>query len=450
MTNRCKRLIPLGAVLVLLLGAIPAHAVVRFQCPATLLTDGTGPGGVRVDNVTGFPTGETNNPAVVCIHLTAGDGWVTMADKIQYPAPPNTPAGSGGWPQYIFGFHNVTGVPDDNVLTVGMLADVFSAPTIKVREGQDLYLTLTNVGMILRPDLFDPHSVHYHGFPNAAPIFDGVPDASPVAIPGASFTYFYRNVDPGTYLYHCHVEATEHMQMGMLGNLYVTPLQDGTTIPDPDGSGRSHNRFAYNDVDGSTGYDVDFPLQIVGFDKNFHDLHIGIQPLPFASMEDTYPMFNGRGYPDTTLARDAIPTPVDRDGVPLNADPFLPDGKPSQTVSALITATQGQKILLRVSSLSSTSFHNIEVLGIPMTVVGKDAKILRGPDPDGAGPLTGINLFHGANSVSLGGGQSADVILDTAGVTPGTYFVYARELEHLNNFQERFGGMMTEIRIAAP
>jgi hypothetical protein len=119
-------------------------------------------------------------------------------------------------------------------------------------------------------------------------------------------------------------------------------------------------------------------------------------------------------------------------------------------VSALITATQGQKILLRLSSLSSTTFHNIEVLGVPMTVVGKDAKILRGPDPDGAGPLLGINLFYGANSISLGGGQSADVILDTAGVAPGTYFVYARELEHLNNFQERFGGMMTEIRIAAP
>jgi hypothetical protein len=75
-----------------------------------------------------------------------------------------------------------------------------------------------------------------------------------------------------------------------------------------------------------------------------------------------------------------------------------------------------------------------------MTVVGKDAKILRGP--------TGINLFYGANSISLGGGQSADVILDTAGVAPGTYFVYARELNHLNNFEERFGGMMTEIRIA--
>jgi hypothetical protein len=232
----------------------------------------------------------------------------------------------------------------------------------------------------------------------------------------------------------------------MLGNLYVLSAQDGTPLGTCNGA--PCTKFAYTDGDGSTGYDVDFPLQILGFDKNFHDKHIGIQPLPFAAMEDNYPMFNGRGYPDTTLPRDAIPTPVDRDGVPLNPDPFLPDGKPSQAMSALITATHGQKILLRVSSLSSTTFHNIEVLGIPMTVVGKDAKILRGP--------TGINLFYGANSISLGGGQSADVILETAGLplpaagTYNSYFVYARELEHLNNFQERFGGMMTEIRIAAP
>jgi hypothetical protein len=118
-------------------------------------------------------------------------------------------------------------------------------------------------------------------------------------------------------------------------------------------------------------------------------------------------------------------------------------------VSALITATQGQKILLRISSLSTTSFHNLEVLGIPMTVIAKDARLLRGPSPDG-GTTPGIDLSYGANSVSLGGGQSADVILDTSGVAPGTYFLYARELNHMNNYQERFGGMMTEIRIAAP
>ena len=152
-----------------------------------------------------------------------------------------------------------------------MFAANFSAPTIKVKEGQKLYLTLTNVGMMARPDLFDPHTVHYHGFPNASAVFDGVPDASIAINMGSSLTYFYYNAEPGTFIYHCHVEAAEHMQMGMLGQLYVTPLQDGTSYSDPDGSGRVYTKFAYNDGDGSTGYDVDFPIQIASFDPVFHD-----------------------------------------------------------------------------------------------------------------------------------------------------------------------------------
>jgi hypothetical protein len=158
-------------------------------------------------------------------------------------------------------------------------------------------------------------------------------------------------------------------------------------------------------------------------------------------MDDNYPMFNGRGYPDTTIPG-SLPPPVDNDNVAIGVGP-------SQNVSSLITATPGQKILLRMSSLSTTSFHTVEVLGIPMTVVGKDAKLLRGPSPDG-GTTPGKNVYYQANSVNLGGGQSADVLLDTQGVAAGTYFVYARELNHLNNWKERFGGMMTEIRIAAP
>ena len=47
---------------------------------------------------------------------------------------------------------------------------------------------------------------------------------------GSSLTYYYLNNDPGTYMYHCHVEATEHMQMGMLGSLYVDPIQNQTGL----------------------------------------------------------------------------------------------------------------------------------------------------------------------------------------------------------------------------
>jgi len=397
----------LAAVLLAITGPVsPARAAVTVQCPPDddgIDTDGDG----IVDN---------DN---VCMHLAAGDGFINMAD---------------GKLQYMFGFADVTGIPEADVITQAMVGATFPAPTIRVKEGQKLYLTLTNVGMMMRPDLFDPHTVHYHGFPNASAVFDGVPDSSIAINMGASLTYYYNNVEPGTFMYHCHVEASEHMQMGMLGQLYVTPRQDGTLMEYPVGSGRTYTKFAYNDGDGSTGYDVDYPIQIASFDPAFHDASLAVQPLPFANMDDKYPMLNGRGYPETVDAAPLTNTAA--------ADGYPAASWPSQQVSALITATQGQRILLRVSSLSTTSFHTLTALGIPMTVVGRGARLLRGPD--------GKNLFIRTTSVDLGGGEAMDVILDTVDVAPGTYFLYVTNLNHLSNDGEDYGGMMTEIRIAAP
>src|SRR3990172_339504 len=381
-------------LLVITFPALPASAAINVQCPGD--TDG--------DAVWTAPEAQPGN--TVCIHLAAGDGFVTMAD---------------GKLQYMFGFSDVSGIAPDMVMDAGMLAGNFAAPTIKVAEGQNVYLSLSNVGMMVRPDLFDPHTVHWHGFPNAAAIFDGEPMASLAINMGASLTYYYQAPDPGTYMYHCHVEATEHMQMGMLGNLYVTPLQDGAAV-----GGCASRKYVYNDGDGSTCYDVDFPIQIHAFDSNFHDASYSVQPLPFAMMKDNYPMLNGRGYPDTVNPA-ALAAPLEN------------GGKVSQAVSSLITATQGQKILLRISSLSTIDFFTLTTLGIPMKVVGKDAKLLRSS--------AGQNLSYVTNSVTLGGGESADVLLDTAGVAAGTYFLYTTNLNHLSNDQEDFGGMMTEIVI---
>ena len=47
--------------------------------------------------------------------------------------------------------------------------------------------------------------------------------------PGATFTYAYRPHDPGTYMYHCHVEDVEHVHMGMTGMVFVRPAQNGNT-----------------------------------------------------------------------------------------------------------------------------------------------------------------------------------------------------------------------------
>lgn len=349
-------------------------------------------------------------PNTVCRHLAAGDGFIRMPD---------------GRDLYIFGFADVTGMPPETVMMDAMLKSEFPAPTLVFKEGQDVYLTLTNVGMMMRPDLFDPHTVHFHGFANAAPVFDGEPMASVAVNMGASFTYFYHIVDPGTYMYHCHNEATEHMQMGMLGNLYVLPAQN--ELPDGTNLGsfrhRTGHKYVYNDGDGSTYYDVEYPLQLAALDPVFHQASEDIQPLPFADMKDRYAVINGRGYPDT-----AFKGPI------LNKN-----GNPSQPVSSLIEARVGQRVLLRISSLSTVDFNTVRVLGIPMMVVGRDARLLRGP--------TGKNIFYKTQSLTLGGGEAYDVILDTRDVLPGTYLLYSTNLHNLSNDQEDFGGMMTEILI---
>ena len=367
------------------------------------------------------------NPAyrseVRCRHLSAGDGFVKMADGRQL---------------YMFGFSDLTGIPQDDAMMMGMLAASFPAPLISVDEGDELYLTLTNVGMANRPDLFDPHTVHWHGFPNAAPIFDGMPDAALSVNMGASLTYYYKVVQPGTYMYHCHVEATEHMQMGMLGNLYVNPAQnklpDGTVL-----SGgfvhRTGYTYAYNDQDGSTRFDVQSAIQLGSFDPEFHDASENVQPLPFANMRDRYAMLNGRGYPDTVNPGPL--TPPDGNG-----------GLPSQLQTSRVQAVAGQRILLRFSNLNVTRFYTLGTVGLPMRIVGHNARLLRGPSPGGATP--GLDLSYVTNSITLGGGEGLDALIDTTGIAPGTYFLYAKNLEYLNNNNEDFGGMMTEIVITAP
>jgi hypothetical protein len=59
----------------------------------------------------------------------------------------------------------------------------------------------------------------------------------------------------------------------------------------------------------------------------------------------------------------------------------------------------------------------------------------------------GADRYYDTNSVTVGGGEAVDVIIDTAGVAPGTYFLYTTNLNYLSNNTEDFGGMMTEIRI---
>jgi FtsP/CotA-like multicopper oxidase with cupredoxin domain len=351
------------------------------------------------------------------------------------------------------------------IMDVGVLNGNIPAPLIVIDEGDELFLTLTNVGQIMRPDLFEQHTVHFHGYPNASAFYDGVPDASVAINIGGSFTYYYLAPDAGTYMWHCHISPPEHLQMGMVGQIYVRPRQNGVSgdlrtalqaanqssalggsgqtctdilcigqTPLPAGgatAGANGRKYAYNDGDGSTAYDVEYPIQMHGFDPNFHFVGMTFNPESFTDNKDKYFLLNGRSYPDT-INPDAMKT-QSSDGVE----------RVSQPMRSLITIPRGGKALLRFSDLNVTEYHTLASLGIPMHVIAVNARLLR--------DLDGNNMAYDTNSITLGGGESIDVILDASDQAKypsgSVFYLYTPQLDHLSNDAENFGGMMTEVRI---
>lgn len=449
----------------------------RVQCPTSTVL---------------HPQGNaTKAGAIKCQEIAGGDGFATMGDGTQ---------------TYLFGFGPLSGIDLINkglpgtqlaadfnlplhspstgavvnangaatepqtIMNLGVLSAQQPAPLMAIDEDDEFFLTLSNVGMIMRPDLFEQHTVHFHGYPNASSYFDGVPDASVAINIAGSFTYYYTAPDAGTYFWHCHITPPEHLQMGMVGQLFVRPRQNRVTTDlgrallaankaaavDPAATGKKCSdllctgqtplpasaavdgatgvigggTYAYNDGDGSTKYDVEYPIQLMGFDPNFHYVGMTFNPEAFADMKDKYFMISGRSYPDTI--NPATITTLDSDGTV----------RTSQPIRSTITITQGQRALLRISELTVTEFHTIATLGIPMTVIGQNARLLR--------DMAGNNLYYQTNSLTMGGGESADVILDTkladgTLIPKGTYFLYTTNLDHLSNDAENFGGQMTEI-----
>ena len=453
------------SILLLVVWVIPAVAEVYVQCPClkanpitgkpdpTLLKPGAAynPATQNIECTNVTDTNGVLHASVACKALTAGDGHVIMGDTNDI---------------YIFGFDDVTGVPVNQIMNMvndptapgGMRGAEASAPTILAKAGQEFYLTLTNMGMFERPDLADPHTVHNHGFPNAASVFDGEPMASIAINMGESLSYYYAFQEPGTYMYHCHVEASEHMQMGMLGNLNVRPQQDGQSVIF---NAKTYTNFAYNDCAGlsggnrldpgcgSTGYDVMYPLEVTAFDPDFHRSDNSYNDIDFGFMRDAYQLFNGRGYPYTINPcgrQSAYPTVPSN--YPACAHPeqlysqilSTPDvNVSSQKVSGLITAKLGQKILIHFPSLATSEFNTVTLLGLPMQIVGQGARQYKGP--------TGLLYYNNPKSITLGGGEGFDILIDTSKAKAGTYFMYSNNLNQLSNDAQDYGGLMTEIVI---
>lgn len=357
------------------------------------------------------------------VHLAGTDGWVAMPQNAPADPPffPDSLAPSG-LNTYVFGFRDVTGMTSTQVAAQRGKAQI-SAPMMAFDEEDDITITLTNLGLLQRPDLFDGHTLHWHGFVNAIPLFDGVPELSLSVPVGRDLAYFYRPHDAGTYMYHCHFEDVEHVQMGMTGMVLVRPKQNRTPVAgDPAGS-----KYAYNDGDGSTRYDREFAFMITELWSAAHYRDAHIQVSDWTDYDPSFWLLNGRGYPDTVA----------------------PNGNPNvtaagrlqyQPISSLVTCNAGERVLLRMANLGYQS-HAMSVDSIDLRIVAKDASRLVGRD--------GTTNYLTTNTVDVGPGESRDVIFTAPG--PGEYLLYDRQYSFLENGGgPGYGGMMTKILVGAP
>jgi FtsP/CotA-like multicopper oxidase with cupredoxin domain len=434
-------------------GNLSRRTFFRYAGGAVLVaaTAGLGAGPKLVRDLAGPPAASAAGPLL--FELGGTDGWIYLPPTPAIPPfhPDNlAPEAVEGVPAsqlttYIFGFRNVTGLDETQKFGQKNHAQ-HSAPLVWVDEydgnpANTLLVKLTNLGLAQRPDLFDAHTLHWHGFKNAIPYYDGEPSGS-VAVPaGRTFTYAYRPRDPGTYMYHCHVEDVEHVQMGMTGMIFVRPAQNGNT------SFYASGKYAYNDGDGSTGYDREYAMFMseVWAEAHWADAHIQLPE--WSDYRADFALLNGRVYPDTLEPSTVVNPYPNGTYIPYDPGGDLPvPARPElrfQPLSSLVTCNAGERVLLRFANLGFKQ-ETMTLTGLRATIVGRDATLLRG--------RTGADGSYTTDSITLGAGESVDAIFDapdhSGGSGPDTYLLYNREYRRSGNRAPGgFGGQATEIRV---
>ncbi len=397
--------------------------------------------------------------------LAGTDGWVSMPSSRDLGVERGARAIDPYFPDpladdfkttYAFCFRNVTGLDQAQVAAQKGQTQI-CAPLFFSTVGEEIWVTLTNLGLALRPDLVDSHTLHWHGFRNAIPFYDGVPESS-ISVPiGRDFTYVYRPEDAGTYMYHCHFEDVEHVTMGMHGIVFVKPDPNGVGYSDGLGAGQQK---AYGHSDGDTNnvtvYDREYAMMLSEIDTRAHFNDAHIQATDWTDFHPDFWTINGRAYPDTLEPNgyragtgEQIAQTWDKTivgGVPNLTDASNDDvsGRlSSNPLSSVVWAKPNERILMRFANLGFLD-HTIVFPGLEVDVLGRDARFV----PDWA-------ARKATDSIQIGPGESRDVFF-TAPAVEATYAFYDRGLSHYTGSEGTVdgndawvGGQRSEIRVVA-
>ncbi|HEX8414548.1 MAG TPA: copper resistance system multicopper oxidase, partial [Sphingomicrobium sp.] len=225
------------------------------------------------------------------------------------------------------------------------------APLIRLREGQNARLTLTN-------GLQDEQtSIHWHGL--ILPFqMDGVPGISfPGVDPGKSFTYEFPVKQSGTYWYHSHSGLQE--QMGHYGPLVIDPAG-----ADPIVSDREHV-IMLSDHSPLHPHAIFRKLKLQGGYFNYQK-----QTLGGLLRGDGQSAAERREWGKMRM------DPTDVADVTASTYTYLVNGHgPGDNWTGLFRP--GERVRLRVINASAMTTFNVRIPGLKMTVVACDGLPVR-------------------------------------------------------------------------
>ena len=99
------------------------------------------------------------------------------------------------------------------------------APLIEANQGDSVHIDFWNVSQLHH------HTIHLHGL-DVDQVNDGVPMLSFDVDHMEHGWYHFKAPHAGTYLYHCHVGSTLHLQAGMYGPVIIRPSDGSNTTWD--------------------------------------------------------------------------------------------------------------------------------------------------------------------------------------------------------------------------
>jgi FtsP/CotA-like multicopper oxidase with cupredoxin domain len=136
-------------------------------------------------------------------------------------------------------------------------------PLIEANQGDSVHIDFWNVSQLHH------HTIHLHGL-DVNQQNDGVPMLSFEVDHMEHGFYHFKAPHAGTYLYHCHVGSTIHLQAGMYGPIIIRPSDGSNTT-----------------WDGGYAFDTETMMFMSEFDTFWHSDSILDHPHDTTAMLDT-------------------------------------------------------------------------------------------------------------------------------------------------------------------